>query len=1020
MLRVAVALVLACVLLAGGSVRAQDVERTAVPAWVVPVPPQSGPAPASEAPIRMLAIDEQVRFDADGVHTYYFRRMQVQNRQGLPQVSTVSAVWSPPRNSLEVHAVRIIRGDQVIDVLQDQTFQTLRRENNLESSMLDGRLTATLQPRDLRVGDILETAFTVHDNGGVLAPHREALSSLRSGLSVEYYRLRTSWPADQVLQVAATTPWADVRPRRVGPDWLFEIEARDLAPERQPTDMPGRYYLTRIAQFSDMADWSTASILMAPLYERAATLEADSPLTAEIERIRTTHETEAARAAAALRLVQDGVRYLSLSMGEGGYVPMSADDVWRYRYGDCKGKTALLLALLHGLGIEAEAAMVSMNNGDALPDRLPLVGWFDHVLVRATIDGRTYWLDGTGVGDRSLADLTPPPYGWALPVRAQGAEMERIDQPQTTVPTFETVTETDATAGLDTEATTLVDIIYYGDAAIGASQQIGAIPRDQLQTMMSSATNDTDGQVKLESFDARYDEDTNAFHMIFRGTARQSWVNSTGGRIMPIPEAAISIPYQAKREGLFAAYADAPYTLSHPYLNRTTLRIRLPDGGKDFQLEGGDQTVEAGGYRMERRATLQDGVAEITLTTTSLVGELSAADMADARTRAESFVNSTLRLRAPASYVATAADLARLDPAGDAVADLIKRAESLWDTGDLEGAVALLDAAIEQEPDNAVARRTRGGVHFEASDFEKAALDYDHAIGLDPADVEATVGQGRTAMAIGRHADAIISFSVALRLEPGDSTALSARGASYYHLGRWDRSLADYRALKISLPSSDVGLLGELRALRRLDRADEARTIIKAKLENTPGNVVALQSLAAIGREAGQFSEVLQALDVAMAASPDDFNLMSMRAETRALAGDPEGARADFAALRSMATGDPFLMNNVCWNQGITGFDLDQALADCDVAVASGEASIIDSRAMVLLQLGRYEDAKADYEQALAAYPNLSASLYGRGMARLALGDEAGREDLIRARTLNSDVAEDFAHFEARHPELVR
>lgn len=1020
MLRVLVALAAAWMILAGGPASAQEVERAPVPAWVVPVPQQAEVSQASDAAIRMLAVDDQVRFDAEGKHTYYFRRMKVQNRQGLPQVSTVSAVWSPPRETLQVHGVRIIRGDQVIDVLADQTFQTLRRENNLESSMLNGQLTATLQPRDLRVDDILEFAFTIHDNGGVLAPHHEALTSLGTGRPVDYYRLRASWPTDLSLHVAATAPWADVRPRRDGQNWTFEIEARDLAPQQFPDDLPGRFYLTRTTQFTDMTDWSAASVLMAPLYERAATLEPESPLAAEIERIRAAHGTDTDRAAAALRLVQDGVRYLALSMGEGGYVPMSADEVWRYRYGDCKGKTVLLLALLHGLGIEAEAAMVSMNNGDALPERSPLVGWFDHVLVRATIDGQTYWLDGTRVGDRSLADLSPPSYHWALPVRAQGAEMVRIEQPSPHVPTFETVVETDATAGLDAEATTTLDMIYYGDAAITTRQQFSAIPADQLQTMMASAMDDPTGQARLVSFDTRYDDDTNTFHLIIRGAARMSWVNSTGGRIMAVPEAAISIPYQAERKGVFASYADAPYTLAHPYLNRMTIHIRLPGGGEGFQIEGGDQTVEAGGYRMERRATLRDGVADITLTTTSLTAELSAKDMADARSRAENMVDTTLRLRAPAHYIATEADLARLDPGDAAVADLIKRARSLWDTGDTEGALALLDAVIEQEPDNVEALRTRGGVRLEAKDLEGAQSDFDSAVDLDPADVEATVGQGRVAMADGRFADAIISFSVALRLNPGHGTALSARGASYYQIGRWDRSLSDYRALKIALPSSDVGLFGELRALTRLDRTDEARTIIKAKLETAPANGVALGALARIGKDEGQYQEILEALDAGLVSSPDDFSLMSLRGEVRALAGDEPGARADFAVLRRMANGNPSLMNNVCWNQAISGFDLEQALTDCDVAVASGESGIIDSRAMVLLQMERYAEAKADYELALAAAPSQSTSIYGRGMARLALGDAGGHEDLARARLLNSDVAEDYAVFEARHPELVR
>src|SRR3546814_6282045 len=76
--------------------------------------------------------------------------------------------------------------------------------------------------------------------------------------------------------------------------------------------------------------------------------------------------------------------------------PATAEETWQRRYGDCKGKTALLLALLARLGIEAEAVLANNSGGDdGLDERLPNPGMFDHVLVRARIDGKTYWLDGT-------------------------------------------------------------------------------------------------------------------------------------------------------------------------------------------------------------------------------------------------------------------------------------------------------------------------------------------------------------------------------------------------------------------------------------------------------------------------------------------------------------------------------------------------------------------------------------------------------------------------------------------------
>lgn len=55
----------------------------------------------------------------------------------------------------------------------------------------------------------------------------------------------------------------------------------------------------------------------------------------------------------ALDLVQQQVRYVYVGLGGGTYLPASADETWNRRYGDCKGKTALLLALLGELGIAA-------------------------------------------------------------------------------------------------------------------------------------------------------------------------------------------------------------------------------------------------------------------------------------------------------------------------------------------------------------------------------------------------------------------------------------------------------------------------------------------------------------------------------------------------------------------------------------------------------------------------------------------------------------------------------------------
>src|SRR3546814_6567111 len=104
----------------------------------------------------------------------------------------------------------------------------------------------------------------------------------------------------------------------------------------------------------------------------------------EAARIAAAHSAPLDRASAALKLVQRDVRYIYVGLGNGNLTPATAEETWQRRYGDCKGKTALLLALLARLGIEAEAVLANNSGGDdGLDERLPNPGMFDHVLVRS-------------------------------------------------------------------------------------------------------------------------------------------------------------------------------------------------------------------------------------------------------------------------------------------------------------------------------------------------------------------------------------------------------------------------------------------------------------------------------------------------------------------------------------------------------------------------------------------------------------------------------------------------------------
>jgi tetratricopeptide (TPR) repeat protein len=102
----------------------------------------------------------------------------------------------------------------------------------------------------------------------------------------------------------------------------------------------------------------------------------------------------------------------------------------------------------------------------------------------------------------------------------------------------------------------------------------------------------------------------------------------------------------------------------------------------------------------------------------------------------------------------------------------------------------------------------------------------------------------------------------------------------------------------------------------------------------------------------------------------------------------------------------------LCWDRAAIG-ELEQAVADCNEALRNtpGDAWALQSRGFTYLKLGRYAEALADYDAALAKNPRMEEALYGRGRAKQLAGLDGGSAaaDIAEARRIDPNVAEDLA-----------
>jgi hypothetical protein len=515
-----------------------------------------------------------VHLDEQGQAHYTGYRIKILHSNALP-AGNLGISWNPASGAPVVHSIKIHRDGEVIDVLKSTSFEILRREDQLEAAMLDGALTAVARVADLRVGDELEFAHTVRHNDPTSGNVDAGLLFLAGTTAPGRFRLALNWIDGQQPRVKMTDDMkALAQASQQALDFRFD-NPKNLTPAK---DAPPRYNWARVVEFTDYSDWTSISKRFAPLYSKAASLPATSPLKREASRIAESHKTQLERASAALKLVQQDVRYIYVGLDGGNLKPASAEETWQRRYGDCKGKTALLLALLNELGIEAQPVLAN-NNGidDGLDERLPNPAIFDHVLVRANIEGKSYFLDGTmpPVARPSVDPILP--YRWVLPLTSEGSSIERLEWQPPTAPDEITLFEIDARAGFIEPAKITRTTIVRGVDGLRQQAELSAVTSvELLNNVRQGAIGDT--WQMIDDVKWRYDEKARASVLTIVGNGKVDWDDDgDGARSMALPGGGFSPP--SKRIRAADQDQNLPYFSKSEYSCYVTT-VRIPSNTK--------------------------------------------------------------------------------------------------------------------------------------------------------------------------------------------------------------------------------------------------------------------------------------------------------------------------------------------------------------------------------------------------------------------------------------------------------
>ncbi len=888
-------------------------------AWVVP-----NKAPLTEGTDARpwLLADQQVLIEGDKRSTFTDSAFRIQSAEVLRNWSDMGFEWQPDRDDLIIHSIEIIRDGKPINLLaQGLKLNVLQREKDFEQRAINGQLTATAPIEDLRVGDTVRFSTTLVERTTVLKGNGEALVDLTAEPApIAAGSVRILWPKDLPVKWKAFGKGiAPLESDKTG--YHILTQSHPLAKQDEmPQDAPLRFRRAPGLEFSTFASWTDLSRTIAPVYATAGTIKDGGALATEVDRIAAATIDPKARADAALRLVQNEIRYLYRGMENGNYVPQAPEATWSLRYGDCKAKTLLLLAILDRLGIEARPALVHSTLGDLLRDRLPTLGAFDHVIVDAKIDDTDYWLDGTTAGTHieDLADV--PPFSFTLPLTSEGHDIAALPQRRPARPQMAVAIDYDQSAG--TAFPPLFDLTFTVRGAMAAplaTVKAQAKP-DQLRELAQRALGEFVNNGVIYSRSIEVDEKKGLATIRAKGIGNLPWNRSEEQPYLPIK--GIVGDFKVDIDRARPAWRDIPVATGNPMTMEYRFGLTLPRDAA-FTAEGEARTDrEIAGFVIRRDARLNGNRLEDLESLWTKGVELPANALPGARAQAAAIKKSEFRVRAPAGYPSRVEEIANAR-AGKRLAPLL----------------AAYQKAIDDNPDDASNYLNRAAFNSGIFDYKAAIADYDAAIARAPTASNYQRRAWLKAM-LGDNAPALADIEEALALDPGSVEALAQKVGLLTELGRTDDALAlaDEQMASAKDKRDWVGL--KVNALGKAGRANEGAALLAEALAERPGDPRLLNEMCWLrGTREIQLDVALKDCTRAIELSENAAAVLDSRAMIYFRLGRADEARADLDAALKLSPGEP---GSLYMRGIIRGRSDDKVGALADLALARLQNGEID------------------------------------------------------------------------------
>ncbi len=485
--------------------------------------------------------------------------------------------WNPERQTLTVNWMRVVKPNG--EVIAEPPEQV--QDSDVPAAMGTPMYTASKIKRislsGLEPGTLLDYSVTTETFKPTMEGDFILSWNVNSGIHIVRSNLVVDMPADYKPRITERKLTFKRSERIEAGRRLYTWAARDVPRIRTESYAPDSLFPRITITVSPATTWAAVGKNYAPLVRDAwaITPSVEEKMAVALTGARTLDDS----ISALHRWVAQDIRYVSIALGQGGYVPRTPETVVRTGYGDCKDKAMLFLAALKKIGVTGHPVLLNINGAEQKES--PSLLQFNH-MIAAVKRGNGYQYADLTAGNYPMGRLPRTEEG-NVAVIVKESDGEEVRLPESSIDEDGIDTNIVGTLGEDGYFSGTFDELrkghLEGTARMVFQMELDSARRESLARVTASIYFDrpeTDSLVPFDGRDFKAPVRTRLRITRARMTAKAGDVTLMTNPLRPMGsyargadaverEKERKLPYQSDR-------------IVPPYTTRVDIRVKLPAG----------------------------------------------------------------------------------------------------------------------------------------------------------------------------------------------------------------------------------------------------------------------------------------------------------------------------------------------------------------------------------------------------------------------------------------------------------